>query len=1294
MTIERLAAYLPIDRRHALARGASLPDRGVGAALFADISGFTPLTNNLARELGPQRGAEELSRQLNRIYTALIAEVHRFRGSVTAFSGDAITCWFDGEKAGDSTLLPHSPRSSDRPRRPLPPAADRALACALAMQEIMAGLSTVTTPAGTTVQLAIKVAVAAGSVRRFVVGDPQVQLIDVLAGALLDRLSAAEHTAGRGEVIVAAEALEQLSAPPQICGWRADERSPRGFAVVDGLGASVPATPWPALALDTLESEALRPWLLPPIYTRLQAGQGQFLADLRPAVALFNSFVGIDYDGDPEAGPKLDAYIRWAQRIVARYDGSLLQAQVGDKGSNFYCVFGAPLAHEDDAARATRAALLLREPPAELSFIRDVRIGISQGRMRTGAYGATERLTYGVLGEEVNMAARLMQAAGPGRVYVSAALARVAGEAFGWEELPPLQLKGRAEPMPAAALAGARDRRPLHFQSMLYGLPMVGRVSELASIRRAITEARGGQGRVVAIVGEAGLGKSRLVVESMRLASDHNMTIYSGEAQSYGANDSYLAWESIWLDFFGLDNALPAEDQVAALEAALAAIDPDLLPRLPLLGVVLNLPIADTELTRSLDSRLRKVSLEALLVACVRARARSGPLLFVLEDAHWLDPLSHDLLDVLGHAIFDAPVLIVVAFRPPELAYLRAPRVTALPHATTLNLGELSPAEAADLVSLKQIHLDVGADLPPEVVDRVVARTQGNPFFIEELLNYLHSRGLAPQTADELERLDLPASLYSLVLSRIDQLSERQQTTLKVASVIGRLFRAAWLWGVHPDLGQPQQVRADLDVLNRLELTLLEQNEPDSIYLFKHILTQGVAYETLPYETRSWLHEQVASFLEQAYGHALDQYVDLLAYHYGLSQNDAKKRYYLRRAGEAAQGAYANATAIDYYRRLMALLPRAERGQVALRLGQVLELVGEWDEARASYEIALSLAEAAGDARAEVECRRAVGWLLRKRGDYTGARTWLEQARAGFAALGDPAGLTQALGDIGEVLRMQGEYPAAAERYAESLALAAAAAPAPALLAARAGVLKGAGTLAAQQGDLTQAGVLYEESLQIRRALGDRPGEAAMLNNLGMAAMFREDYVAAEPLFAAGLQLFRKLGDRWSLGGVLNNLGLVARYRGDTARARRLLEESVAVRRSLGDPWGIANALSSLSNLLLHAGELDGIEPLLRESLELNLELGDRLALAYCLEDYAGQAASTGWARRALRLAGAATSLRTELGAPLPAGEQAALARLLAPAAEALGDQTELAWAEGRALSAEEAAALALADAE
>jgi CheY-like chemotaxis protein/predicted metal-dependent HD superfamily phosphohydrolase len=421
-TIEPLCVYLPMDRRQALVQGKILPDRALGAALLADISGFTQLTAALAHELGLLRGAEELTRLLNEVYGVLIAEVHRYGGSVIGFSGDAITCWLDSDTG------------------------TRAVACGLAMQAAMMPFASIQTPAGVSVSLAIKVGVAAGPVRRFLVGDPAIQNVEVIAGRTLDLLASAEHEARRGEVLVTASIVQQAGPTVLVRESRVGPDSAQRFAVVEGLAEPVATLPWPEVPPHCLPDDLCRRWLWPAVFERVVSGGKQFLAELRPVVALFLHFGGIDYDGDDEAGQKLDAFVRWTQAVIARFQGTLVQLTVGDKGSYLYAAFGAPVAHQDDGERAVQAALELASPPPALSFITDVRLGVAQGRMRTGAYGSTTQRTYGALGDKTNLAARLMQAA-EGGILCDDAVYQAARARIDFEALPPIQVKGRREPV-------------------------------------------------------------------------------------------------------------------------------------------------------------------------------------------------------------------------------------------------------------------------------------------------------------------------------------------------------------------------------------------------------------------------------------------------------------------------------------------------------------------------------------------------------------------------------------------------------------------------------------------------------------------------------------------------------------------------------------------------------------------------------------------------------------------------------------------------------------------------------
>jgi adenylate cyclase len=356
-----IATYLPQDRLRALVRGETLPGRTTGAALFADISGFTPLTESLTETLGPRRGAEILTRHLNDVYDALIRAVDRYGGSVIGFAGDAIMCWFDDNLEG-AGLKAEGNTVADFSSFDFPPASLRAGACALAMQQAMEPFGAIVLPSGATAALGLKVTVASGPARRFTVGNPDIQLLDALAGATISCTATAEHLASRGEVLFDLPTVAALGAAIQVSEWREAPETHERFAVIQSLHMSLELQPWPKV-LQSPSAIQLRPWLLPAVYEREQSGQGAFLTEFRPAVAMFLRFVGLDYDSD-EAGPQLDAFIRCAQDVLVRYEGTLLQLTIGDKGSYLYAPFGAPIAHEDDVpGLASHLERLLRPGP-------------------------------------------------------------------------------------------------------------------------------------------------------------------------------------------------------------------------------------------------------------------------------------------------------------------------------------------------------------------------------------------------------------------------------------------------------------------------------------------------------------------------------------------------------------------------------------------------------------------------------------------------------------------------------------------------------------------------------------------------------------------------------------------------------------------------------------------------------------------------------------------------------------------------------------------------------------------
>ena len=1203
--MDSLNAFIPEDRRLALAAGSELPDRAEGSVLFADISGFTPLTAALAQELGVQRGAEEVLNQINPVYEAIIAELHRYGGSVMGFAGDSITCWLDGDNG------------------------PRGVACALAMQEAMRPFATVKTPAGTPITLAIKVAVTAGPARRFVVGDPEIQLIDVLAGRTLDHVASAEKVADKGDVVIGEEVAVALGGAIDVLEWRQVSNGER-FAVVGRLHRLPEPQPHPLLPPDALSEEQVRPWALQPVYRRMQTA-GKFLAELRPSVALFLKFTGIDYDGDNEAGRKLDAYVRWMQTTVQKQEGFLIQLTMGDKGSYAYASFGAPLAHDDDSTRAVAAALELLQPPPELDFIRDTQIGISRGRVWAGECGArigagTPRFTYGVMGNEVNMAARLMGKAHPGQVLVRRRVAEEAKQGFQFRHLGLITVKGGAEPIPVAEVVGRQQGQTL--QSSQFEVPLVGRETEMAQLERLLDGALAGRGQIVTIQGATGIGKSHLTAVFQQFASASGFQVAAGTAQRIFQTTTYLPWQQALRQLLGLapgsssdQNAETfARAQADQVERTLLHVNPDWAVRLPLLRDVLGLPLADNPTTAAFDPKQRQESLFAFLIDIVRFLSRSQPLLLVFENSHWMDEISRGLLEALAKVSHDMALMLVVVVRPASETDSQAEplqNLRSLRHHYLLTVGELNTTGVEQLVG----NLLGGR---PSLLARLLieAKAQGNPFFTRELVDALRESNQlieedgewvlsesmidALRTANALVREDgtwvlakaadlstvslgIPDSVHGVILARLDRLPDTHKPTIKVASVIGYSFELGLLAQVHPAHPQRSTLQSQAHTLEERDFIVPELSyqgwetvEDDGAvdatvrYTFRQQATQEVSYETLLFTQRRELHRNLAELLEEQTPEAVDQ----IAYHAYLGEDWARSLRHHLMAGEEDKKLFANLQSVDHFRKALASAEQLSRGEtlearqhIHAELGELLLTIGHQDDAIAHLQAALEMAEELGDPEAQAHACR---WLARSqelRGQYQPALEWIDRGLAILAERMTPSALELRL--IGGLIySRQGEYKKAGQQALASL-LAAEELNQPSIVARSHNLL---GTIDRLRGRLDGAVNHFQEALTLYEQIGNLQGQALAQNSLANAYFDLGQWTEADRYYRDAGRIFSQLGNIYNRLFVDNNLGGIALNQG------RLDEALLFYRRALRALEQIGGSLWVMGAIHLNLG--------------------------------------------------------------------------------------------------------------
>jgi class 3 adenylate cyclase/tetratricopeptide (TPR) repeat protein len=881
------------------------------------------------------------------------------------------------------------------------------------------------------------------------------------------------------------------------------------------------------------------------------------------------AFIGFPdlVDDVPDAVDRLQRYVSVAVRLIDRWGGHLRQVDLGDKGSVLVVAFGAPVRHEDHEERAVRCCVeLLRLPDGPF------RAGITTGRAWCGEVGSDTRREYAIVGDPVNLAARLMEMAAPGQALVDGATWEgTRGTAIGGP-LPSVAVKGRSGRVDVWTVRDVRERveRP----TPLAAPPLVGRRAELATIRALVEGAAAQRGAVLGISGEPGIGKSRLAAEAVDLAQRRGLSTYGGACRSLGPEFSYLVWRPIWRDLLGVDPSSSLDEQQAVLASRFGA-------RAPLFAPVLNLPFPDSELTSPLDPPTRAELLHSLLLDVLRERATSAPVVLLFEDCHWIDPPSRTLLESLARNLVDQPVLFVLTARPTDAEPHPLEALARLPDFTGITLGELSTGDAVELARerVRQLY-GPGRNLPADTVSQVVERSGGNPFYLEELLSLVHARG--PSLAGAL---DLPDSVHRVVLARVDRLSEGEKAVVKVASVMPR-FRAEWIAACYPPAGPPDEVARHLGRLDDLGLTRLQTTALEPEYGFRHAIAQEATYQSLTRRFQKVLHERMAEYLEATYAKRLGQFVDLLAYHYGRTDRRDKQRVWFRASADAARAAFANETAVAYYQRLLPLLPEPEAGRVLVDLGAVWQHTGRWGEAQSAYLRALGIARAAGDRSLLAAAARELGDLFTYTQSYAEAIEWLTLASDEFKRLDDQQGLSRALDRLAWALWQQGSYPQAAAVSERHLAIATEAGD----LAGMSVALNHLGLVRAYTGDSAGGVDLLQRSLHAATEAGDRRGVIHAVNNLGLLYAGRGDHVHALACYKQALTVAQEIGYRQMAAVAIGNIGELYLEQGRYEQATTCFAHALRIAVELGDWTSVANRVASLAATAAALGDLRSAE--------------------------------------------------------------------------------------------------------
>lgn len=1210
-----LQPYLPrlvVDWR---ARTPAAVHRALdGSLVSVDVSGFTALSERLAGR--GKLGAEELIGQISRLYTGLIEVTLRHGGDVLKFRGDALLLWFSGEAH-----------------------AERACAAALAMQDFVDARGAAETSVGP-VTLRMSAGVHAGRSHFFLVGAPHRELI--VAGPAATAVFELEGLAAAGEVLVNEAGAAALD-PAWLAGGREGARLLRR-----GVAAETPPPELPELPLDGLEE------LIPLPLRPLLAG-GRAEAEHRQATAAFVKFGGTDalVDDEERAAAALAALAEVVGRTAAELGLTWLESDIDRDGGKLYLLAGAPSSAGGDEERMLRALRAIVDAGAGPP----VSAGVNRGPVFAGEIGSPLRRTYAVMGDTVNLAARLAARAKPGQILASRAVLERSQARFEAEPQPFL-VKGKQQPI-AAFWVGRRIEAPV--EETRPTLELVGREAELAALREAVDSARRRQSALVELVGEPGIGKSRLVEELRTLAAGFQQLSARGE--EYESATPFRAFRDLLRPLVGITPDQGPEEAGALLVPWVLAVMPDLAPWLPLLAIPFDADVPPTPETDEVDPVFRQRRLHETVEELLQ-RILLVPTLLVFEDVHWMDDASRFLLRHLTAAPGPRPWLVCATRRPEGEALVREG------NGVRLELGPLV-REASSELALAALE---DWALPAEEFAALVERAGGNPLFVRELV-----ASRAGGARDEL-----PQTVEAVITARVDTLDPTDRLLLRCAAVIGPSF--------------------DLDLLAEI-LTgdLVEAADParwerlsefvgrdDGQLRFHHDLFRTVSYEGLSYRRRTELHRRVGAALEQRGGG--DESAALLSVHFFAAGDYPRSWAYAVAAGDRARERYANIDAAELYERALGSaehldLPELDVARVAEALGDVHELAARYAQAAEAYAHAR---DASGsDPVSAARLLRKQGVLQERVGDYAAALGLYGRGLQTLWAGGsrgaervelelETAATLHRQGRFRDCLRWSRRAAAHAEHSGDRR-----------LLARAYRILEAAHRELGDpdSGYIDRALPLYEE-------LGDLVGVATVLNNLGVRAHYAGRWDEALERYRGARDAERRAGDVVRAAVALNNEAELLLEQGRLDEAAEAFEEAIRVGRGARYPLVVAVATANLGRIAARRARFDEADDRLDEAERSLAEIGSEGFAGVVATWRAERLVLEGRHRDAHRLA-LDTLERTKISGEV--GARNVLLERLLGYAEAqdrrprdAADHLELALALARGLGADYEAALTL----
>lgn len=1153
-----------------------------GTAMFVDVVGFTSMTQDLIEH--GKAGAEVLSEVIYQIFEPIIDSVYIGDGWIISFEGDALTAVF-----------PDSDRES-------------AIRSACEIQRLLNQI-TLNTEYGE-FPLQIRIGLSSGEIEWSII-ESESQNTFYFRGSAIDKCSQCEHQAEPGEIIIDKDLKNEIKE-----SIRAEKKNEKYYLIKNFKEKEKRVPSFKSVKID----ESVISQFIPEAILNLRE-----LGEFRNIVSLFISFSG---DGN------LDEFIKNIIKKVHRYGGYFNKVVFGDKGGIMLIIFGAPTAIEKSALRASDFALHLISSSEDFN----IRMGITSGVVYAGMVGGGNRMEYTVLGEVVNLSARLALKASPGDMYMGENFKKRIEKEFRVKNMGTHELKGIKKEISIYSL-----KEKKHSEYSFYKGDFIGREKELEALKDSIEPMNENKfGGIIYIDGSAGIGKSRLIYELENELGKENYNWFYLPCDDV-LRESFNPVVSFLKNYFEQKEENPEKENkkqfTIKFNSLTDKIDDETLKKelkrvKSIIGGLINLHWKDS-LYEKLDPRGRYDNTLNAIKNLIKAESMIKPSVLIIEDGQWIDGETEEFLSMLVRNVENYPFTVILPARPEEDgSFFRLDLKDV--KIKNIELAHLTAESSRTLVKEK-----LGGKPSPVLLKNVLERSEGNPFYIEQIILYLQDRKMLTEEKEVYDlkekNFSIPGKISSVIISRIDRLEEKLKRTVKTASVLGKEFSVKVL-------SLMLDGKSIMNEIKQGEERLIWRAISELMYVFHHALIRDITYEMQLKKTLRRLHRLAAETMENLYKIDIEPHLGKIAHHYERAGVSEKAEEYLERAGDYAAGEYRNEEALGFYNRLYPYLEKDRKKlEINRKRGKILELTGRWDRAEDVFKECLKMSEKLKDDEKIAESKNNLGSVLFMKGkyqealslareslqifkelknkkgmlssleilvvtrthqaDYDKAMEYLKQRLKIAKKIGDEEIIGSVNGDMAVIYVERGKHEKAMVYYKKQLKSA------EKLENMRSiGVVVGnLGNLYYRLGDYRKAMDCYMRKLKISQELGYRRGACIAYGNAGNIYFCHEEYDRALEYYNKQLEISRELGDRYSQGVAFGQIGRVYFRKGDYDRAMEYFQKDLKMSEELNDKFGIGFQTGNIGKIHFNLGNYEKAMECFNKKLKISRELKDLL---------------------------------------------------------------------------------------